>query len=253
MHASIDTFAPVLLNTQQAAYFLDLDGTLAPIVSDPDLASVDAQTRAAVEGLHQKTKGAIAIISGRPLIDIDQLMHKACTAVSAEHGAVTRFSDGSIYLAPSTYALVARITEIINRLIMAQGLRGLFIEIKKTGVALHYRTQPHLYIDAVHIMRHALRSQTLFTLSEGHLVIEAKLTPNNKGTAVRSLMQSPPFIGRIPVMIGDDNTDESAFSVVNAMGGISIKVGSGQSQANYRLADTTSVKTWLLDQLFNKN
>jgi len=67
----------------------------------------------------------------------------------------------------------------------------------------------------------------------------------NKGLALQALMRVPPFAGRRPVFVGDDNTDEDGLAVAQALGGYGIKVGPGASAAQYRLDDVQDVHRWL--------
>ena len=79
--------------------------------------------------------------------------------------------------------------------------------------------------------------------------MELKPQGIDKGAAVRGFMQEAPFIGRIPVFVGDDLTDEKGFLAVNAMQGISVKVGEGASHAHYRLDSADAVWHWLAQLL----
>ena len=90
-------------------------------------------------------------------------------------------------------------------------------------------------------MDHALESATDFHAIGGKKVIEARPKGTDKGAAIAALMQKPPFKGRTPVFIGDDVTDEDGFRTVNAMGGVTVKVGLGQSAARFRLPDVAAV------------
>ncbi|PLL04907.1 trehalose-phosphatase, partial [Klebsiella pneumoniae] len=76
-------------------------------------------------------------------------------------------------------------------------------------------------------------------------VVEIKPRGVNKGEAITAFMQEAPFAGREPVFVGDDLTDEAGFSVVNQLQGMSVKVGAGETQAHWRLADAAAVRTWL--------
>jgi len=75
--------------------------------------------------------------------------------------------------------------------------------------------------------------------------VELKPKGVNKGAAIKDFMQQPPFAGRTPVFIGDDLTDEAGFTVINALDGITIKVGKGPTEATSRLADVNAVYHWL--------
>jgi trehalose 6-phosphate phosphatase len=122
----------------------------------------------------------------------------------------------------------------------------LLLEDKGQSLALHYRRQPRL-APYLHRLMHDLASglSGLVELQRGKRVIEARPAGWHKGTAIAGFLAEPPFRGRRPVFIGDDVTDENGFVIVNALQGISVKVGPGPTAAHYRLADVTAVLTWL--------
>ena len=86
-------------------------------------------------------------------------------------------------------------------------------------------------------------------LQPGKRVVELKPAGRDKGVAIADLMEEPPFVGRVPVFVGDDATDEFGFSVVNEMHGHSIKVGGGPTSARFRLKTVSAVKDWLAQGL----
>lgn len=79
----------------------------------------------------------------------------------------------------------------------------------------------------------------------GKCVAEIKPANSDKGTAILGYLDEPPFRGRRPIFVGDDLNDECAFAVVNALSGISIKVGNGGTCARYRVDSVQSVRQWL--------
>ncbi|HXI87812.1 MAG TPA: trehalose-phosphatase, partial [Parvularculaceae bacterium] len=84
-----------------------------------------------------------------------------------------------------------------------------------------------------------------YVAQPGKMIVEIKPKSANKGAAIERLMQRAPFKGRIPVMVGDDATDEDAFKTIRRLNGVSIKVGDGESAARYRLGDHHAVARWL--------
>ncbi|WP_305729813.1 trehalose-phosphatase, partial [Burkholderia ubonensis] len=81
------------------------------------------------------------------------------------------------------------------------------------------------------------------------MVFEIKPKGVDKGRALAAFLDEPPFAGRTPVFAGDDLTDEKGFAVVNARGGLSIKVGAGETSARVRLDSVDAlhaqIRRWL--------
>jgi trehalose 6-phosphate phosphatase len=79
----------------------------------------------------------------------------------------------------------------------------------------------------------------------GKMVVELKPAGCDKGKAIEQFMREPPYAGRIPVFLGDDVTDEYGFRVINRLGGHSVKVGEGSSNARWRLENPAAARAWL--------
>jgi trehalose 6-phosphate phosphatase len=125
---------------------------------------------------------------------------------------------------------------------------GLLFEDKGATLALHYRRAPGL---ASHVHR-TLRAQlattapgTAWRLQSGKGILELRPQGRDKGTAILEYMMEPPFVGRLPVFVGDDCTDEYGFVAVMHAGGWAVKVGRGRTTAHYRLPDVPAVRRWL--------
>lgn len=244
---------PELNFADDSAVFLDFDGTLVPIVDRPSLTKVTDDLRATLQAAHAALGGALAIISGRSIADLDTLLAPLRMPVAGVHGLEYRDNLGGIH--------VTAITRLPNwvhaRLVDLTSMdSGLLLEDKQHSLALHYRQAP-LQQNA---MRAAIRDiiEKLgpdFMLQDGKMVLEIRPAGETKGTAVARFMAKPPFAGRRPVFIGDDVTDEDAFEVVNALGGTSIKVGqrTGGSAARHEMADVDAVIKWLRPLTPHKN
>jgi trehalose 6-phosphate phosphatase len=123
---------------------------------------------------------------------------------------------------------------------------ALLLEDKGLSLALHYRLAPTLASFAHRLMRTLQREiGSDYTVLGGKRIVELKPNGRDKGQAVTEFMAEPPFRGRLPVFVGDDVTDEYGFAVVNALGGHSIKVGRGVSEAKWRLGSVAAVRHWL--------
>ncbi|MFJ2986469.1 trehalose-phosphatase [Collimonas sp. NPDC087041] len=227
------------------ALFLDFDGTLVNLAPQPESVVLPAGLITILQRLQSATGGALAVVSGRPLEQIDSFLAPMSLPAAGVHGAERRRADGSIarLQVPDTGRLLALLDSFIQ---LQPGLR---LEIKRGAVALHYRHAPHLEQACVQVMSNALMQVDGFKLLHGKMVVEATAADANKGDAVAAFMREAPFAGRRPVYVGDDVTDESAFSWVQSAGGVGIKVGEGQSQARLRLANPDALRNMLLEAL----
>lgn len=226
------------------AFLLDLDGTLARIAPSPDDVHVDATLRRLMRLLGERSHGAVAVISGRPINEIDRLLGRTIQCVAGQHGAerrdatsvVRRLRVSSMLLRTAHARIAAKIA----------GYDGLACEWKGLSVALHYRSAPTLAAFAHATMRgEAVRLRGVFGVIAGKRVVELKPLRASKGHALEAFMREAPFRGRVPVCIGDDVTDEDAFAAALRLGGIAIKVGRGATCASHRLADSAAVRRWI--------
>jgi trehalose 6-phosphate phosphatase len=235
---------PPELDRSGSALFLDIDGTLLELEAHPDDVVADGEVIAILRALHADLDGAVALISGRAVEDIDRIFGPHRFPVAGEHGANIRLSDETI-VSTQTNPLPESI--VAKARAFAASREGLLLEIKSAGMALHYRAAPSMDQDCRTFMN-AMKSELgeYVRLLEGKMVIELTPQTNDKGAAVVTLMDESPFRSRMPVFVGDDVTDEDAFSVVNDAGGISVLVGDrSDSAARYSLENVTAVRRWL--------
>ncbi len=230
--------------SREWAYFFDLDGTLVELASKPWGVKADTELRELIASLAESTQGAVAVITGRPIADIDRLFPDIRLPVAGQHGVERRTITGELrrHLFPAELLDAARVT----LLDVERRHPELLLEDKGLSLALHYRQAPRLASYA-HRMMHRLRDDlgTAFCVQTGKRVVELKPAGRDKGIAIREFMDEVPFSGRRPVFIGDDITDEDGFEVVNAYGGISIKVGGGTTIARRQLPNVKAVRAWL--------
>lgn len=241
-----ESAAGLLLLPARAAVFLDVDGTLVHFADRPDAVQIDAALCELLERIREATGGALALISGRSIDDIDALFSPARFTAAGQHGAERRSADGTMHFhAPLAPRLEAH-ADTLRRL--AQAHEGLLLERKGTSLALHYRNAPaaaELAEREVRRIVHALGDD--FELQAGKFVLEVKPSGRDKGTAIAEFMAEAPFAGRTPVFVGDDLTDELGFELVNGIGGDSVKVGTGPTRARWRLGNADDVRRWLAD------
>lgn len=218
------------------ALFLDIDGTLIDLADRPDEVVVAAGLPAMLERLNQRCGGAVALITGRRLDDVDRLFGPLPIVAAGQHGLERRDAEGNVASHAVDRRLMAEIADKLNR--FAACHPGTQVEDKGLTVALHYRNAPDTEQAARRFVRETLRGRgNVLTLHDGKKVLEVKPDGVDKGTAVRHMMTEAPFRGRTPVYLGDDVTDEDGFVAVNEMNGISIEVGLREpTVARYRLA-----------------
>jgi trehalose 6-phosphate phosphatase len=234
---------PRVSDLARIALFLDLDGTLVEIVEHPQNVHVEPATLELLARLAARLEGAIAIVSGRPIEDIDRLFSPLALPVAGVHGLMRRDATGRMLAAPLDGSAMASVREALE---LALGRpSGLFIEAKPGAVAVHYRSRPELQQTCYEAVSNLVDGRTDLELIHGKMVFEIKLKGPSKGTAIAEFMSEPPFLGRLPVFAGDDVTDENGFAVIDALGGHSIKVGPGPTRAHWRAQTAAELLDWL--------
>lgn len=223
------------------ALFLDFDGTLADLAPEPDAVLVAPGVIPALLRLSAQLDGALAIVSGRRLADLDAFLAPLQLPLATEHGAQRRDTLGRIasLAEPDLRALAERATEL------AAQHDGLRVEIKQAAVALHYRHAPELESLCLQVMQEAADRTPGVELLSGKYVFEVKPANVSKGSAIKAFMAEPPFAGRLPLFAGDDTTDEAGFAAVQSLGGEGIKVGEGATVAHHRCASPEALRQWL--------
>jgi trehalose 6-phosphate phosphatase len=238
--------APPRLPLDQTALFLDFDGTLVEIAPQPELVQVAPELPALLLRLAEGLGGALALVSGRPIAEIDAFLAPARLPAAGAHGAEFRLDrDGLVETAgmPVPERLRRSIETIVRAL--AASAPGLRLEDKGTAIAVHYRHAPQ----AETPLRAALGALPLgaeWQLLPGHRVIEVKARGWDKGSAVERLMRTPAFAGRKPLFLGDDRTDLDGIAAAAKLGGGGIAVGGLASEiARWTLPDPAAVRAWL--------
>ncbi len=237
-------FIPPPPPQKEWAYFLDVDGTLVDIAESPSAVHVDPVLLDLIDRLFNVTSGAVALVSGRSISDLQQLIRPLHVPMAGQHGLERRDACGRLWMhaAPPTAkcAIKEKLAPILNR------HPGLLLEDKGLTLALHYRKAPQLATYAQRVMsRLSAASDGELELQQGKCVIEIKPAGFDKGGAVAEYLSEEPFRTRRPVFIGDDLNDEHGFAEVNRLNGVSIKVGKGPSCARFRVADVAAVRGWL--------
>lgn len=223
------------------ALFLDFDGTLVDLAPQPEAVIVPPALIRTLEGLRQYLGGALALISGRPIEQIDRFLQPMRLPVAGVHGAERRNAQGEVSLLP---ALPLEVVEQ-TALRLAREHPALRVEIKRGSIALHYRQAPELEAQCLDAMQHAVEQSPGLTLLRGKMVVEAKPGGASKGAAIEAFLAEAPFAGRTPVFVGDDITDEVGFATVQRLRGLGVKVGAGPSVAWQRIATPAAFRKQL--------
>ena len=228
------------------AFFLDLDGTLFDISDHPHRVDVDDGLVRLLKALARAAGGALALISGRPVADIDRLLGDGGFCVAGQHGAERRDFSGTMHRHDVPREALEKARRRFG--VMAAKHPGLVLEDKGVNLALHFRSAPGLRAemqDAVRVLAEELGGE--FEVQLGKMVVELRPTGKDKGVAIAEFLEEAPFRGRTPVFVGDDLTDEFGFELINRVGGHSVKVGEGKSAARWRLPNSATVRAWLAD------
>ena len=227
-----------------SALFLDIDGTLAELADDPSSVHIDDAIARLLPTLAERLGGALALVTGRSISDVDRLV--GGLPIAGQHGVERRGADGAIHLHAPSPAVIARMRELLSTL--AAQHPALRLEDKGVTLALHYRRAPALASYVHRALRRSMGSPSVadgYVLQPGKMLMEVRPGARDKGTAIRDFLGESPFAGRRPVFVGDDRTDEHGFALVTAHGGWAVKVGRGPTCAHYRLRDVAAVSRWL--------
>ena len=244
---SLDPPPPwVLLDRLPPALFLDVDGTLLEFAAHPSQVRASAGLISLLRAVQDCLGGALAVISGRSVTDLDRVFEPWHPWAAGVHGVEVRGPQGLRRHEPDPET-VARLKRRAAEL--TADLPGVWVEDKGVGVTLHHRTVP----EADEQVRQAavtLASELAgeYEIQPGVYTQELRPAGWDKGRAVVELMVSPPFAGRVPVVVGDDRTDEDAFEVARRLGGTAVIVGDRpDTVATHRLADPAAVRAWLAE------
>jgi trehalose 6-phosphate phosphatase len=226
------------------ALFLDVDGTLLEIAATPRAVHTDRADTKLIAALYEKSGGALALVSGRSLAMIDLLFAPLKLPAAGQHGVERRDARGRVQRPAFPADVLTRAAEMIGA--FAAKHAGLVFEHKGYSMALHYRLAPHLAGAAHAVVREACRAVGEgMEVQRGKMVAELKPSGHDKGKAIEAFMHEKPFVGRIPVFLGDDLTDEHGFRVVDRIGGHAIKIGPGATEAKWRLPNPAAARAWL--------
>jgi trehalose 6-phosphate phosphatase len=237
----------------ECAILLDIDGTLLDFAPTPREVWVPPGLATTLDRLLARTSGALALVSGRSLNDIDLIFAPKQFPAVGGHGAEMRISLDSESVAahapPMDKELKMRLAAI------AKLSPGILLEDKGYSLALHYRLAPHAekaIYEAVSLIRADLPNAPIEVLP-GKCVCEIKHSGFTKATGVRELMTHEPFKGRHPIFIGDDVTDETVFAIMPDLGGLAFSVGRRAQGVAGHFDEPRDVRAWLAHLLDDEN
>jgi trehalose 6-phosphate phosphatase len=238
--------APFLIpNLRECAILLDVDGTILDLAATPREVWVPPSLRHDISRLSERTGGAVALVSGRSLNDLDLLFSPLQLPAVGGHGAEFRPQVGGEPELRRTAPLGAALKRKFAT--VAEIGPGIVIEDKTYSIALHYRLAP----DLENLVKEAVtricaeNPSASIEILHGKSVVEIKQLGFNKGTAVRELMRLPPFADRHPIFIGDDVTDESVFEIISEFDGLAFSVGRTVEGVDGHFEKPEAVRGWL--------
>ncbi len=233
------------MDSNQVVLFLDIDGTISEFHPDPDKSIIQPEIINILENLQQYIQ--LILVTGRSILQAQRLIHPLQWNIAGSHGLELIYqADLKTLISLNKPQLQALKQYIQEQAVQIPDLR---IEVKDYSVALHFREHPQLE-DRVHAFAlECLNQFSDFELKAGKYVFELVPKGANKGSAIQQIIQQYHLTDHYPMFIGDDLTDEAGFKVINALHGCSIKVGSGQTLARYRLENVSQVQTFLKEFL----
>lgn len=235
-------FVPV---PAQPSLFLDVDGTLIEFSARPSQTRAPRELLGLLKTLEDKLQGALALISGRSIADLDNIFHPLQLRAAGVHGGERREQAGtpapSSPTDPNLEGLHRALLPILTK------FPGVHVENKRIAFAVHYRAQP----EARAVLLREVASLTAdlgpgYQLLDGNLAIEVKPRHFTKAHAIEGFLAQPEFANRTPVFLGDDITDLDGFEVIERHGGMSVAVGT-RVDAQWRLPDPAATRRWLAE------
>jgi trehalose 6-phosphate phosphatase len=246
MNSHFPKLAIESLDFQRTALFLDVDGTMLDIAATPESVVVPDGLAETIGRLERALGGALAIVTGRTLADLDRLFFPLRTRAAGVHGAEMRFDPAC---ATREAPAVARLSaELWREFVTAAGaFPGVLIEDKLYSFTVHYRAAPECApaLRATLLRLVAAHEDIDLQVLDARCAFELKPRSFDKGEAVRRFLAQPPFLGRRPIFVGDDVSDEYGFRFVAGHLGVALAVGEAREAAHDVFANPASVRLWL--------
>jgi trehalose 6-phosphate phosphatase len=231
---------------QDWALFVDFDGTLVDIAEAPDAVVVEPGLAETLALLRTALGGALAIVSGRPVAVLDGFLGEGFDAAGL-HGLEVRIAGRLEPCRPEDHPKLRRGIAWLRETL--DGKAGVLVEDKGCSVGVHWRMAPdHAALAKETAEELAAELGPEYRIQHGKMVAEVLPATAGKGGAVARFLSEAPYRGRRPLFVGDDLTDEDGFSVANARGGASVRIGTGPTSARHRFpapaAFREALKRW---------
>ena len=247
LEAACEPLEGLTLDPSDYALFFDFDGVIADIAPRPDAVHVPKFRADVLEAWRTRANGALALVSGREIDDIASVFPDYDGAASGGHGAETRWPNGTRERREVEPETLQAVVEGLKRIAESDG--AILYEAKRLGGVLHYRAKPELEKDVRARVRDLVSQHPAMEVQDAKMAAEVKPAGFSKGSVIEEFLDVDPFKGRTPFYAGDDTTDEAAFRVVNARGGVSIKVGEGETGARWRAASPDALFHWMSERV----
>jgi trehalose 6-phosphate phosphatase len=226
---------------EECALFLDFDGTLVDIVERPDAVVVDPALPDVLIRLQERLGGALALISGRPIGFLDDQFRPCRFDAAGLHGLEHRIAGRLVLCDPDDHPQLRGLVERLEQTVSIKP--GVLVEDKGCSVAIHWRLAPQekdFALATAHAAVEALGAD--YRVQHGKAVAEILPSAAGKGKVIERFLHHAPYQGRRPIFIGDDLTDENGFKTVNALGGLSVRIGAGETVARERLGTPSDLR-----------
>jgi trehalose 6-phosphate phosphatase len=225
--------------------FLDVDGTLLDIAAAPELVVVPPDLPEVLVRISAALDGALALVSGRPIAQLDRLFAPVIFPAAGEHGAELRRGAGEPVVVATPPATLAPLRRRLAAAVAA--VAGARLEVKRTGLVVHYRQAVGAERRLRRLVDEAVAAHAAdLEVQPGKMVVEIKRAADSKGRAVAAFMRRAPFAKRRPLFVGDDAADREAFAAARAAGGCGAAVGPDHADAaDWGFASPAAFRAWL--------
>jgi trehalose 6-phosphate phosphatase len=234
-----------LFAADELGLFLDVDGTLVDLEPTPDAVAIPSSLIQQLIVAERRLQGALALISGRPIAELDRLFHPLRLRASGVHGAEIRYLPDEPTLTLTNGVLPDEAWRAFQR--RTSQFPGVLIENKRASFTAHYNLAGAIEADLLLALRGFVEefAPLELELKAGRFVYEVKLPGFDKGSAIRRFMGRPPFAGRRPVFIADDKMDRPGFEAALALGGAAFSVGDPINGLSGSFSRPAAVREWL--------